>query len=176
MDFEVFHPEDMNDIRLIEGLDSQKKYVLFPSYFENPVKNRALAENAINILNEDIVLLELKNKSRAEVSRIINSVDVLLLTSFSEGSPQVIKEAMACNCPIVATNVGDIKEVIGETEGCYITSFDCHDVAEKLKMALTFGKRTNGREKIKRFDNKIVASTIYNVYKEVLALQNDRNS
>ncbi len=150
--------------------------MLFPSYFENPVKNRALAENAINILNEDIVLLELKNKSRAEVSRIINSVDVLLLTSFSEGSPQVIKEAMACNCPIVATNVGDIKEVIGETEGCYITSFDCHDVAEKLKMALTFGKRTNGREKIKRFDNKIVASTIYNVYKEVLALQNDRNS
>jgi len=53
---------------------------------------------------------------------------------------------MACNLPIVSTDFGDVKEVIGNTEGCYITSFDPKDVAEKIGMALDFGKRTNGRE------------------------------
>ena len=77
---------------------------------------------------------------------------------------------MACNCPIVATDVGDVKEIIGDTEGCCITTFDPHDISEKLKMALKFGKRTNGREIITRFDNKIIGGKIYKIYKMVIKI------
>lgn len=104
---------------------------------------------------------------------MINSSDFLLLTSFREGSPQVIKEAMACNCPIVSTDVGDIKWVIGNTEGCYLTTFDPKVVAEKLKMAIEFAQtkgRTNGRDRIIQLglDAESVAKKVLEVYQKVL--------
>ena len=117
---------------------------------------------------EPIDIKEIKNRSREEVNLLMNGAELLLLTSFSEGSPNVIKEAMACNCPIVATDVGDIADVIKNTPGCYLTSFDPADVAEKIKQALAFGKRTNGRKKIRHLDNKIIAEKIVEVYKKVL--------
>jgi teichuronic acid biosynthesis glycosyltransferase TuaC len=72
---------------------------------------------------------------------LLNAADLLLLTSLTEGSPQVIKEAMACNCPIVATDVGDIREIIGYTDGCYITTFKPSDVAVKIQAAFLLGKK-----------------------------------
>lgn len=99
----------------------------------------------------------------------MNAPDILLLTSLWEGSPNVIKEAMACNCPILSADVGDGAKVIRKTDGCYICSYDPEDVAEKIKEALEFGKRTNGREKIKHLDEKIIAQKIIGVYNEVLS-------
>ena len=169
IDLDVFFPEEMQNCRIKEGLNDHQKYVLFPAKFENKIKNSSLAKTVIKLIDDEIELVELKNRSREEVRTIINAVDVVLLTSFSEGSPQVIKEAMACNCPIVATDVGDIKKVMGDTEGCFITSFVPEEVAEKLKMALAFGGRTNGRYRIKQFDNKLIAAQVYDVYKNVVA-------
>ena len=102
------------------------------------------------------------------MSIYFNASDLVLLTSFWEGSPNVIKEAMACNVPIVSTDVGDVKEVIGKTEGCYITSFDPEDVAEKIKLALKFGKRTTGIEDIKHLESSLIAKKIIKIYKSVL--------
>ncbi len=77
---------------------------------------------------------------------------------------------MACKCPIVSTDVGDVKDVIGNTEGCYLTKFDPQDVAEKIKIALEFGERTNGRERIIEagLDSKTIAKRIVGVYRKVL--------
>ena len=92
----------------------------------------------------------------------------MLLTSLWEGSPNVIKEAMACNCPIVSTDVGDVKKIIKNTQGCFITSFDPRDVSIGITKALRFGKKTNGREHIKHLDDKIIAKKIINLYQTVL--------
>jgi glycosyltransferase involved in cell wall biosynthesis len=77
---------------------------------------------------------------------------------------------MACNLPIVSTDVGDVKEIIGNTEGCYITSYDPKEVAEKIKIAFEFGKRTNGRERLIKLglDSDTIAKRIIHVYKQVL--------
>ena len=95
-------------------------------------------------------------------------VDMALMTSFSEGSPQFIKEAMACNLPIVSTDVGDVKEIIQKTEGCYICKNEPEDVAKKIELALDFAKKTTGREKIQHLDNRIIAEKIIQVYQNVL--------
>ncbi len=152
--------------------DNNRIKILFASAFNNAVKNYSLAQKAISYLSksDEIDLIELKNKTREEVNLLLNSVNLLLLTSLSEGSPQIIKEAMACNCPIVSTDVGDIREIIGNTEGCFVTTFDPQDIAGKIKMAIKFSKticRTNGREKIMIYDNKIIASLIYEIYKKI---------
>ena len=105
-----------------------------------------------------------------------NSADLLLLTSFHEGSPNVIKEAMACNCPIVSTDVGDVKRLFGEYTRClYIHSFDPIDVAEKIKQASSSAKKhgqTNGRERIIELglDSNTIAEKIIEVYNEVLKI------
>ncbi len=167
IDLTNFYPVEKDEARKFLHWDNVRKRILFSSSFENEVKNYSLAEKAVSSL-VNIELIELKNKTRQQVNMIINACDVVLLTSFTEGSPQVIKEAMACNCPIVATDVGDIREILGPTEGCYLTTFDPEDVASKIKMALDFGKRTRGREVIGRFNSETIAAGIYEVYKKVL--------
>jgi hypothetical protein len=171
VDFAIFYPQSGEECMKIEGLDAGVKNVLFSSAFNIGVKNFKLANQAIGLLGNSVKLIELKNRSRDQVRTLINACDALLMTSFTEGSPQVIKEAMACNCPIVATDVGDIRDVMGDTEGCYISSFDPANVAEKIRMAIAYGKRTNGREKIRHLDNRIIAEKIYNVYLKVLKNQ-----
>lgn len=163
-----FYPIKKSVARKQSNLDSEKKYILFSSAFDNPVKNYQLAKSAISILNEDIILLELKNKTREEVNLLLNACDIALLTSLSEGSPQFIKEAMSCNCPIVATDVGDVKKIISQTEGCFVTSFDPDNVANKIKIALEFRQRTDGRQKIKSFSNSLIAIQIINIYETTL--------
>lgn len=155
--------------RIEMHLNSEQKYVLFAGSFDNWVKNSELAFKVIKTLPE-IEMIELKGYTRDQVCLLMNAVNLLLLTSFSEGSPQVIKEAMACNLPIVSTDVGDVKEIIGDTEGCYICSYDPTDVAEKIKMALLFGKRTNGRKRIIELglDSDSIAKKIIDVYQEIL--------
>jgi teichuronic acid biosynthesis glycosyltransferase TuaC len=150
------------------NLNKENINIVFSGAFDNPVKNYTLAKNAVGLIPEmPINLVELKGYNRKEVNYLLNACDVLLLTSISEGSPQVIKEAMACNCPIVATDAGDIKEIISGTDGCYLTSSEPEDVAQKIRIAVKFAGRTKGREKILKFDNNIISEKIYSVYKEV---------
>jgi teichuronic acid biosynthesis glycosyltransferase TuaC len=168
VDFNIFKPLDKVECRKNLGLNENKKIVLFAGRKERREKNYKLAKEAAYIANVDN-LVELKDFTREEVNLLLNASELLLLTSISEGSPQVIKEAMSCNCPIVTTDVGDIRQIISDTEGCYITSFDPSDVAEKIKLALQFHKRTIGREVIKYLDNQIIAKKILNIYQTVIS-------
>jgi len=150
---------------------SEKKLILFLADPRRSEKNFPLAKQVVDALNNpDIELMAVYNVSNELIPCYLNAADALLLTSKWEGSPNVIKEAMACNLPIVSTDVGDVKEVIGSTEGCYICSYDPKVVAEKIKMALDFGKRTNGRERIIELglDADNIAKKIINVYDKVL--------
>lgn len=145
-----------------------KKYILFSSHFTNAVKNYTLAEQAIKLLEDnDVELIELKGYNRDEVAKLMNAVDACLLTSISEGSPQFVKEAMSCNCPVVSTDVGDVRELFGELPGYYLVESTPHDVAKGLKDAITFG-RTKGRERMRDYSNELVAERVIAVYKSAL--------
>ncbi len=168
VDFGLFYPESKEECMKIERMDSRFRYVLFSSAFNIRVKNVMLAQQAISLTGSSVRLIELKNRSRDQVRTLINACDAVLMTSFTEGSPQIIKEAMACNCPIVSTDVGDVQDVIGNTAGCFICSYEPADLADKLRQALAFGKRTTGRERIGHLDNRIIAGKVYNFYLEVL--------
>ena len=100
---------------------------------------------------------------------LYSAVDCLLITSIREGSPQVVKEAMACNCPIVSTNVGDVKEVIGDTRNCYITNFDPQYIALCLDKVLETSERANGRQRILnlKLDISDIAKRLDEIYKRI---------
>lgn len=150
--------------------DPTCKHILFVSQDpSSAVKNFSLAEAGVRLLNIPSVQLHVvTNRSFAELPYYYSVADLLLLTSLSEGSPNVIKEAMACNCPIVSTNVGDVREVMAQTEGTYICMSEPRDVAEKIQQALDFGRRTNGRYKIQHLDSEIIAQKIHAIYQSVV--------
>lgn len=170
VDFDNFQPYEKSAAVIKIGFDPARKNIIFVAQQPNShVKNLELAKTAIALINyENIRFHIVSNICFENLPLYYNAADLLILTSLSEGSPNVIKEAMACNCPIVATDVGDISEVIGDTEGCYLTNFDPQDVSEKIKKALAFGKRTNGRVKIEHLESKIITERIIRVYNDVL--------
>jgi teichuronic acid biosynthesis glycosyltransferase TuaC len=177
VDISVFYPISKPEASENLGINSESTNILFSSAFNNPVKNYPLAMKSCHILetniNVGINLIELKGYTREQVNLLMNTCDCVLLTSFSEGSSQFIKEAMASNCPIVTTNVGDVNLVLGNVAGCFITSFVPADVAEKLKEAIDFRKKhrqTSGRQRIIELglDSVTIAGKIMDLYKKVL--------
>lgn len=153
------------------NLDAEKGYVLFAGAFDNTVKNAQLAKEALALFNESgVELLELKGYSREEVVLLLCAVDALLMTSVSEGSPQVIKEAMACGCPIVSVDVGDVKERIEGLEGCFVSnSREPKELAKLLLQAVAFRNKTKGRNRLVNdaMDNESVAKRLIQIYESV---------
>ena len=149
------------------GLSERGKYILFAGAFDNAVKAPELAKASVAVLHEDVQLLELKGYTREQVTLLMRAADVFLLTSKMEGSPQVIKEAMACGCPIVSVDVGDVAERIAGLEGCLVAKGrDPKEIASLLKQALAFNRRTDGRERIiaMGLDNRQVAQKLLAIY------------
>ena len=161
---------DKAEARKQMGLESDKKYILFASAFDNKVKNAFLAKEGVSLLNDsNVELLELKGYTRQQVALLMQAADVFLMTSISEGSPQVIKEALACGCPIVSVDVGDVRERVKGVEGCFVTDNNSHALACALKLALSYGKRTSGRDVIVRdnLTNGAIASRLKKIYSQV---------
>ncbi len=171
VDLRNFKPITKKDARKYLNYPEYKPLILFISGLNRHEKNLELAKAAIIALhNNDIELKHIYNVPNIEIPYYLNAADALLLTSKWEGSVNVIKEAMACNVPVIATNVGDIEWVIGDIEGCYLTSYDPNDIAEKIKSALAYGNRTEGRNRIKKLglDSYTIAGRIIAVYKDVI--------
>lgn len=153
--------------RKVDFADGQK-YVIFVSDPSRPEKQFGLAQAAVERLNDKTVhLVPVFNKPHKEVVDYMCAADVLIMTSSNEGSPNVIKEAMACNCPIVVTDVGDVRWVTDGVDGTYVSrSSTPEDLGCLLMKALAFGGRTCGRDRIQELGltSDRVAHRIMNIY------------
>jgi glycosyltransferase involved in cell wall biosynthesis len=160
-----------DEARKVLGWKPSDKKVLFAGMYMDDVKGPDLAKASVALL-PDVDIMEMRGYNREEVNRLMCAVDCLLMASKTEGSPQAIKEAMACGCPIVSTDVGDVKERISGVDGCYIVnSRDQKEVAEAIQKAFAHMGKTTGREKILRdgLSNQQIATRIIEIYKDILS-------
>ena len=174
IDTSLLAPMGKTEARTKLGLDINGKYILFSKEFFNKAKNYPLAKAAVKCYNsrssneKPAELLEFIGYSREQVLWLYNAVDCVLMTSDREGSPQFIKEAMACNCPIVSVDVGDVKQVISGTDGCYLAERDPGIIADCLEKAIRHGK-TEGRQRIlKDYSSEVIARRVVDLYHKVL--------
>ncbi|NRA11557.1 MAG: glycosyltransferase [Crocinitomicaceae bacterium] len=181
VDISIFKQSNAQQSKLELNLDPDKNYALFSSSFDNHVKNSPLAIEVIAQVNKNskspIILIELKDFTRSEVALAINASQFVLLTSFNEGAPQVIKEAMACGCPIVSTDVGSVSQLINDIDGCYIIESNVESVAKGITSALNFSKNqvsTNGRKQIKTLELSLfqVAEKLHTIYSNLIITTN----
>jgi glycosyltransferase involved in cell wall biosynthesis/thymidylate kinase len=171
VDFETFRPVPRDEARQKLNLPEDKKFVLWAGEYFRPIKRWDIVQAAVakaRKTDPNIDLVLLSGKPHAEVPLYLSACDCLLLVSDGEGSPMVIKEAMACNLPIVAFPTGDVAEVVEGTEGCYLCSQDPADVAAKLCLALQTPRRSNGRERVAPMEQGNIARQIISVYRETI--------
>ena len=155
-------------------LSKNEKNVLFAGAFDNAVKDPELAKAAMNELEKMGVkaeLIELKGYNRDQVNALMYTCDALLMTSKTEGSPLVIKEAMACGCPIVSVDVGDVAERLSGVEGGYVVpSREPKDIAQAILQAIAYEGKTNGRDRIIEMGltNEQVAERLIAIYQSLV--------
>ena len=168
IDTHNFVDETKEQARMNLGWNVDGKIILFAGAFDNKVKNYPLAKESVALLDQ-VELKELKGYSRKQMSDAFYAADALLMTSFTEGSPQVVKEAMFCGCPIVSVDVGDVSEVIDGVEGCFVTTRLPQDIANALRKAIAYN-RTSGREKILKLGltNEQVVDKLIKIYESIL--------
>lgn len=175
VDFSTFRPMHRADCRQQLGLEPDRRYILFPSTPYERRKRIDLAEAATAIVRQripDAELLVVYHEPQERIPVYMNACDVLLMTSDWEGSSNVVKEAMACNLPVVSVDAGDAWEIIGGTAGCFRVARRPDLIAEGLELVLADVMRTNGREAIAHLELGQVANSIVGVYE--LALEHTR--
>jgi teichuronic acid biosynthesis glycosyltransferase TuaC len=165
VDLSRFKPLDKAACQKALGLDMDRRHVLFTASPERPEKRFALAQAGTALVAGDGVALHtLADRPHSEVPLWINAADVVLLTSVYEGSPNVIKEALACDVPVVSVDVGDVRERIDDIDGCYIAEPTPQDLAAKLTCVLERGERVLGRERMAELSLERVAVQLRDIY------------
>jgi len=171
VDLALFAPVDREQARALLGLRRDRKYLLFAADPRISVKRFPLAKAvADRLAGEDssVELLVVYREPQPRLALYMNAADCLIFPSYQEGSPNIVKQAMACNLPIVATDVGDVRAVIGETDGCYVCAPSAAELAEKARGILRAGARTDGRQAVQHLDAPAVAGRVIGVYEDTI--------
>lgn len=171
VDTVVFAPGSRQEARKRLGLPD-KRIVLFAADPARKEKNYRLAEEAVRRLGRnDTMLLPVTGVPHDQMPLRYNAADILLVTSLWEGSVNSVKEAMACNLPVVSTDVGDVRANTEGIDGYHITSHDPAEIAEKVASALDSGTVIRARDRLfeLRLDAASVAGRITELYNSVIS-------
>lgn len=167
IDANSFTVKDKIACRKILGWDTDGTYVLFPAKFTNAIKNYPLAQKAVEGL-PDVKTIELSGYDKDMTVNVFNACDLMLMTSFSEGSPQVVKEAILCNLPVVSTDVGDVRERLEGIKNCYVADkYDENELRGYMQRILGSKERSDGREKSSDISLVKVAEKILRIYQDL---------
>jgi glycosyltransferase involved in cell wall biosynthesis len=172
VDLELFRPIPREDALETLGWNKDQDYALFSGNPDNPRKGYELAAVAVAWarphLKRPLTLVPLRNVPPEQAPLYMNACGALLMTSYIEGSPNVVKEAMACNLPIVSVNVGDVTEMLAGVTNSAICSRDPAQVGEALERLL--GCQSNGRDVLvaRGLDLESTARRILGIYEQAL--------
>lgn len=171
IDLDTFRYQSQTEARKKLDIPPEKRLILFVGRPSRPEKNFKLAKEAVELLKPKInVEIQIaQDVPNALMPAYMNACDVLLITSTSEGSPTVVKEALACNLAIVSVDVGDVKSRITAVEGCYICpDYEAQSIAHYLYQALETPYRINGSSATPAIDQIQLSKQVIRVYQNVL--------
>jgi glycosyltransferase involved in cell wall biosynthesis len=170
IDLERFQPLDRIQCQKQLGWSASDFHVLFVSSSGDPVKRPELARSAVAHLKRkrpSVAFHLLGGVPNDQVPVWLNASDALLLTSKHEGSPTIVKEALACGLPVVSVPVGDIPERIADISGCYLAEPNPTDLGEKLDSVCERRGRLDCRDRLQNFSRGTIAARIEEFYLEV---------
>ena len=171
IDLELFRPEPQEAARRRLNLSGDKRLVLFVGNPELARKRYGLAQEVVAIVNRTIPtrLVVGWELPHSQIAALMNASDALLCTSMQEGSPNAVKEALACNLPVVSVPVGDVALRLNGVVGCELCSDDrVETIAAALGRVLERGGRIDGRTATKDLDERLLTQQLVDVYRSIL--------
>jgi glycosyltransferase involved in cell wall biosynthesis len=154
------------------GLPLEPPLILFNASAQPTHKRLDLATSAVEIAKQTLKSIHLVVldglADPADIPYYMNACDCLLLASDAEGSPNVVKEALACNLPVVSVDVGDVRERLRGVSPSIIVSRDPKEIGFELVELLRSRPRSNGRSKVLTLSLEHVAQKIHGVYEEMM--------
>jgi glycosyltransferase involved in cell wall biosynthesis len=178
IDLERFRPQDADMCRRQLGWHPDRFHVLFATNNDHPVKRPELARDAIRRLEANgcpADLHVLRGVPNGEVPVWLNAADVLLLTSYQEGSPTIVKEAMACERPIVSVRVGDVATQLDGIEGCHLAQDDPESLAAALLSVYRGPRTVSTRARAAAQSLELTARRLVDFYEWILRAQAGRD-
>ena len=172
VDLERFAPAPADEARGELGWDPDVRHVLFPYPPERGVKDYPRAERVVEAarerLDEPVELHAVTGVPHARMPVYMNAADSLLVTSRREGSPNAVKEAMACDLPVVTTDVGDVRARLADVSPSAVETTD-EGLADALADVLAARERSNGREAAREVSVQRSNERLRAVYRTVVA-------
>jgi glycosyltransferase involved in cell wall biosynthesis len=171
VDLGLFQPRPKDEARRRLGLTPSRKYVLFPFDRSRSVKRFDLATAAVRELaDSNAELLTVSQVHYTEMPWFYSAADVMILCSDSEGSPTSVKEALACNLPVVSVDIGDVREMMDGIEGAEIVERTPASLAAGVRRVLERGGNVafNGRAAMERYSQQKAVEAIVAVYRRVI--------
>jgi len=171
VNFHKFKPIDMLQAKQNLNFEHYQQIILFAGNPENPRKNYDLALRVYEKIlstHQNITMIPLKNIPHRKIPHYLNASSCLLLTSFNEGSPNIVKEALACNVPVVSVDVGDVAERLYNLDMCAVCNFDATELAECVCRILKTKKRPDLRDKVEYLDDSFTAGKLKKIYLSLL--------
>jgi teichuronic acid biosynthesis glycosyltransferase TuaC len=164
----IYKPIDRSEAKKNVNFKNDINIIFVACNPNSNVKNLKLAKKAVTLLNDKNIKLHIiSNASQNQLVNYYNAADLLLITSLSEGSPNVVKEAMSCNCPIVSTKVGDVNEIIEKIDNCFIANSDPLEISIKINKTIAY-ERLNIKDKISHLNSVEISKKLYIAYQKVL--------
>ena len=171
LDFDLFMRLPQTEARRRLGLPEGERLVLFACNPADERKGFDLARRGAEILNERLSskLIVAWGVPHAEIPVYMSACDVFVFTSTQEGSPDIVKEALACDLPVVSLDVGDVRQRLQGVEGCEVCADERPEtIAAALERALRRGGRIRGREAVQCLDEKLLTEKVIDVYRAVV--------
>jgi len=177
LDFGLFRLIPQEPARRHLGLPTDRKLVLFAGSPEWPRKRYWLARQAMDVLTQTLPaeLVVAWGVPHTDIPYYMNACDALVFTSTQEGSPNVVKEALACNLPVVSVPVGDVAARLAGVAGCELCPDERPEtIAGALARVLGRNERAAGREAVNQLDERLLAQRVIEIYRSVVYRAPDR--
>jgi glycosyltransferase involved in cell wall biosynthesis len=171
LDFDLFRVIPKAEARCRLGLPAGKRLVLFAGDPASTRKRYDLAQEALQLVNKSLPaeLVVAWGAPHEDMPYYMNACDALVFTSRQEGSPNVVKEALACNLPVVSVPVGDVAVRLRGVEGCELCADERPEtIATALEGVLRRGERCAGREAVQELDERVTTQRVMAIYRSVL--------
>lgn len=180
LDLDLFRPMPMQEARRKLGLSPDKPLVLFAGRPHQARKRYELARAAVDALNarrpsgaQPVELVVAWGVWHADMPLYMNACDALVFTSMQEGSPNVVKEGLACNLPVVSVAVGDVAERLAGVLSCVLVpdggpAEQAQALAVGLERVLADGRRSDGRDHVMHLDETLLTQRVIGIYRSIL--------
>jgi len=172
LDFDLFRTMPRDEARARLGWPLDKRLVLFAGNPDQPRKRYSLARAAVDLLNRTlpVELVVAWGVRHTDIPLYMNACDAFVFTSMQEGSPNVVKEALSCDLPVVSVPIGDTTERLRGIAGCELVVDEQPEaIAAALERVLQRGGRVAGRVAVAHLAEEAITARLIDVYRGAIA-------